>query len=996
MNILDMKTVLLSYVISNAICAIVMSALWLQHRRRSAGLNFWLADFIMQLLALFIIGMRGTIPDFVSIVIGGGLVIGGTLLLYIGLERYVGKISSQRHNYIFLAVFIFIHAYFTYAQPNMHARNLNLTLGLLVICSQCAWLLLYRVDAQMRQATKIAGVIMAAYSFISVVRIFVDLSSPSGNSLFQLGLYDTLVILTYQMLFVALTFALFLMANRRLLVELEHDIVERRKAEDSLKESESRYRTLFENMIEGFAYCRMIYNKNGVPIDWVYLDVNVSFEKLTGLKNVVGKHATDVIPGIANTNPELFDIYGRVVLTGKPEQFEIYLPALNIWLDISVFSPEKDCFVAAFENITERKKYEEDLKAANREWEETFNATPDPIILIDREHLIIKVNKSFTKRLNIEPEQCLGKHCYEIVHGTAGPPDFCPHSQTMIDGKEHSAEVDHKGANGIFLVSTAPVLNDKDEISGSVHVMHEITQRVRAEKMLKESESKYRELVELAQEGIWTIDKEAVTTFVNPKMAEMLGYSIDEMLGRHLFSFMDDNGVEIAKINLDRRKQGIKENHDFEFIRKDGSRIYTSLETTPMNDADGNYIGALAVVADLSERRRNEEKMRQVQKLESLGVLAGGVAHDFNNLLMVMLGNIDMSLMSIPEGSKAEKNLHAAEKACLSAADLTKQLLAYAGKGQFVMQEVNFNEVIQDMDMIMPISVSKKVNIKYSLDDNLPYVLADLGQMKQIIMNLVINASEAIGDTDGVVSVTTGLKLFENEIEDKEKIFLAENLKPGRFISVEVADSGCGIDIFAMDKMFDPFFTTKFMGRGLGLAAVMGIVRSMKGAIKVISEPGKGTVFTLYLPASDKQPEAKEAAASLQGGTVLLVDDEEDVITIGTQMLEALGYRVCIAVNGAEAVEIMKKQADAGMAEADRVAFILLDIGMPVMNGEEAYDEIIKLGLNTPVFISSGYGEDKVLSRFKGKKIAGILNKPYRIDVLKKAIDGYFKNNSQL
>jgi signal transduction histidine kinase len=646
MNILDLRTVLFSYVISDAICAIVMSSLWHQYHRRSPALDFWLADFIVQLLAVLLIVLRGRLPDFVSIVIGSLLVIGGTLLLYIGLERYVGKPSSQRHNYILLAIFIFIHVYFTFTQPSLRARNINLSLGLLVICSQCAWLLLRRVDMEMRPAVRMVGVIFSAYSLVSLARIFLDLAVSPGNDIFKSGLYDTLVILTYQMLFIALTFALFLMVNRQLFAELEADVRERERAEDrirklnriytvlsdtdqaivrmrepqklfdkvcqiaveqggfrmtwiglinpdtqqvipvahagvtgeyleklsillddsengrgstatalitgehivvndidrdphmapwradalrlgycasaafplivsgavrgtmnlyapetdhfddaelklldemaldisfalefidqeekrkraeqeieriaafprlnpnpvlevdsagqitfannaarsalsamgltdprsflpadidelllntpsgaasyqreialagrvfsesiyfapmfqtlqiyttditdrkkveeALRESEWTYRSLFENMLNGFAYCKMVFDNNK-PRDFLYIEVNKAFDELTGLKNVMGRWVSEVIPGIRETDPVLFEIYGRVALTGKPEKFEKYLESLCDWYSISVYSPEREYFVAVFDVITERKRVEEDI-----------------------------------------------------------------------------------------------------------------------------------------------------------------------------------------------------------------------------------------------------------------------------------------------------------------------------------------------------------------------------------------------------------------------------------------------------------------------------------------------------------------------------------------------------------------------------------------------------------------------------------------------------------
>jgi len=309
---------------------------------------------------------------------------------------------------------------------------------------------------------------------------------------------------------------------------------EHKQVADALRESQERYHKLVEGMTEGMAYCRMLYDDHGHPVDWIYLNVNSNFDTLTGLHDIVGKKATEAIPGIEKSDPELFEVYGRVASSGKPEVFESEIKSLRRWLKVSAFCPEKDHFVAVFENITKRKQTED---------------------------------------------------------------------------------------------------------------------------ALKKSEMKYRQLVDLAQEGIWAIDADANTTYTNPRMAEMLGYTLEEMMGRHLFSFMDERGKEIAQIGLDRREKGIKEQHDFEFLRKDGKRIYASLETSPMTDEAGNYTGALAVVADITERKRIEDALRESEKryrlvvdsaAEAIIVAQDGMLRLVNPMAVAMTGLSEQELMSKP------------------------------------------------------------------------------------------------------------------------------------------------------------------------------------------------------------------------------------------------------------------------------------------------------------------------------------------------------------
>ena len=365
---IDMHTVLFSYVLSNAICAVVMTSLWLLNRRHSAGLGFWLADYVLQLIAVVLLALRGTRLSSVSIMLASPLAVVGTFLIYLGLERYTGKKSSQRNNYILLIGFAVVHMYFAFGQPSFLVRNIDFSLALLAICSQCAWLMLHRVDSEFRPDARLVGWIFGAFSLFSLARITADLAVSPGADLLTSSPDDVLAVVFYQMLFVGLTFSLSLMVNRRLTAALKHDIAGRKRAEAALRESEEHFRSLFENMLNGYAYCRMHFEQNQ-PLDFTYLDVNRAFEDLTGLKQVVGRRASEVIPGIREADPELFEVYGRVALTGIPERFESFVETLGMWFSIAVYSPRKEYFVAVFDVITERKLAEAEIHQLNEQLE---------------------------------------------------------------------------------------------------------------------------------------------------------------------------------------------------------------------------------------------------------------------------------------------------------------------------------------------------------------------------------------------------------------------------------------------------------------------------------------------------------------------------------------------------------------------------------------------------------------------------------------------------
>jgi PAS domain S-box-containing protein len=389
------------------------------------------------------------------------------------------------------------------------------------------------------------------------------------------------------------------------------------------------------------------------------------------------------------------------------------------------------------------------------------------------------------------------------------------------------------------------------------------------------------------------------------------------------------------------------------------------------------------------ERLKFEQQLLHAQKLESLGVLAGGIAHDFNNILTSIIGNADLALIRINPESPAIDNLRSIEKAAARAADLSKQMLAYSGKGRFVVSNHDCNDLLEEMLHILKVSISKKAVLRLNLTRPLPLVEADATQLRQIIMNLVINASEAIGDKSGIIAITTGcMDCDRSYLKD---VWLDENLGDGLFVFIEIADTGCGMSKETMTKLFDPFFTTKFTGRGLGMAAVLGIVRGHKGAIKVYSEPGKGSTFKILLPASGRPAEIFNRDTlnnHWRGtGTVLLVDDEETVRGIGVEMLKELGFNVVTANDGREAVELYKTRND--------FVFVLLDLTMPHMDGEQCFRELRALNPDVKVIISSGFSEHEVEQKFVGKGLAGFVQKPYKLSVLRDCIVGLYPGSKQ-
>ena len=516
----------------------------------------------------------------------------------------------------------------------------------------------------------------------------------------------------------------------------------------------------------------------------------------------------------------------------------------------------------------------------------------------------------------------------------------------------------------------------------------DITEKKLAEYNLEGNRRFLADLIEYSGVLIAVKDLEGRYEMVNRKWEEVTGVPRQNALGKSDEElFPGPFGRQLRENDLEVMASGCIIEREEMIEDETLGRRYGISTKFPLKYQDGSVRGVCVMSTDITDRKRAEEekiKLEQqllhAQKLESLGVLAGGIAHDFNNILMAIMGNADLALMRIAKESPVVENLHRIEQAAARAADLAKQMLAYSGKGKFVVESIDLNRLLEEMLHMLEVSISKKAVLRINSYQPLPSVEADATQMRQIIMNLVINASEAIGDKNGIIAITTGC--MDCDRDYLKDVWLDENLTDGLYVYLEIADTGCGMDSETLSKLFDPFFTTKFTGRGLGMAAVLGIVRGHKGAIKVYSEPGKGTTFKILLPACDRPAELFNGDShkeSRQGtGTVLLVDDEETVRGIGTEMLKELGFAVITANDGGEAVEIFKTRDD--------IAFVILDLTMPHMDGEQCFRELKQLKPDVKVIMSSGYNEQEVTQKFAGKGLAGFIQKPYKLSTLEEAI----------
>ena len=384
-----------------------------------------------------------------------------------------------------------------------------------------------------------------------------------------------------------------------------------------------------------------------------------------------------------------------------------------------------------------------------------------------------------------------------------------------------------------------------------------------------------------------------------------------------------------------------------------------------------------------------ERQMQHAQKLESLGVLAGGIAHDFNNLLTAMLGHMNVAQMKLAPESPALPHLESLERIIHRAADLTRQMLAYSGKGRFVVRPYDLNHVVQEVTHLLEVSISKKIALRFHLAPSLPQVEADAAQIQQVIMNLVTNAADAIGDAEGTIRLSTAALQVDRAYLDQ--VFHGQDLAPGTYVTLEVSDTGCGMTPEVLARIFEPFFTTKISGRGLGLSATVGILKGHRAGLRIYSEPGRGTTFKLLFPATEtrREPESIQVAIPIlvRKATVLLVDDEDMILESAAAVLESIGLTVVTAGDGREALDTLQRMDG-------KVDVVLMDLTMPHMDGREAFHHIRRLQPHLPVILSSGYNEQESIQDFMGRGLTAFLQKPYTLRTLEAAVLGALAKKS--
>ncbi|HXY39985.1 MAG TPA: PAS domain-containing protein, partial [Vicinamibacteria bacterium] len=576
--------------------------------------------------------------------------------------------------------------------------------------------------------------------------------------------------------------------------------------------------------------------------------------------------------------------------------------------------------------------------------------------------------------LGLAPNQVVGMPLADYL-GEGGAVALEMH-RLALAGQSASYEYDRAGR--YYVVWVEPLHDAEGATCGTIGMAVDITRERQTDRALRESEARLRQVIDLVPHFIFAKDEQGRFLLANRAIAEAYGTTADRLLGRTDADF-DSSEEEVRHFrddDLEVMRTGQPKRIAEERITDAGGHVrWLQTLKIPFTFSGTGRPAVLGVATDITDRREAEEALRRAAKDESLTVLAGGVAHDFNNLLAAILGHASLAMKNLPPGSPARRHVEKAASAVERAADLTRQMLAYSGRGHFVVRPTDFNALIRENLPLLEVALPKSVRLATQLEPELPPVDADVGQIQQVLMNLVINAAEAIGPGGGIVTVSTRMRRVEPA---DSALWRASGhpLRPGQHVCLEVRDDGPGMDAATLERIFEPFFTTKFTGRGLGLAAVLGVVRGHRGALSVDSAPGRGTVFRLLFAPSEEagegwHPRPPAGAATDNRLTLLLVDDEEIVREMVSEVLAAEGHEVLCAEDGEKGVALFRDRWR-------EIAAVLLDLSMPGLSGEETYARLTRIDPGVRVILSSGYDRDEATRRFGADQPFGFIQKPYR------------------
>jgi len=753
--------------------------------------------------------------------------------------------------------------------------------------------------------------------------------------------------------------------------KLEQECLDLKRNESRLRKSHEKYSALFNKKL----YIIYINDLQGN-----FIDANdAAFNLLGYTREDLPKLNFASLIG-EDQLPTAFETLQEIVQTGSQNHFtEFKLKKKTgdyIWVETDGSLIKRDekpyAILSVARDITGRKKSEMALRQSEARFRTAMENLPFDFFMLDKAGRYVLQNTVCKAHWG----DIIDKRPEDVASSEKITALWKDNNRRALDGEVVQGEIEYiiNGKKRYYFNIISPIRDD-DQILGILGVNIDISELKETEYALRESEKRFRNLAELMPETIFEADLEGNLTFVNRKAYDYFGYTRQDFeRGLNCFDMIAPDDRERAFENISRILKGEKIGlNEYKAMKKDGSTFPIMIHSAPIR-RKGTLLGVRGFIIDLTDRKQAEaEKTKlevqfyQAQRLETIGTLAGGIAHDFNNLLMTIQGNTSLMLFDVEQAHSHYSLLKNIEKQIERGAKLTRQLLGYARKGKYNVKPIDLNQVVKESSETFG-RTRKELRIRRKLDAHLCSIEADQGQIEQILYNLYVNAADAMPDGGELLLETANA----THQDIKGNLY---SPTPGEYVRLSVADTGTGIAEEIQARIFDPFFTTKEMGRGtgLGLASAYGIVKSHEGYIEVRSEKDEGTTFHIYLPASARpvRQSSEPAAEIIRGsGTILLVDDEEMVLSVGARMLEKMGYTVLRAQSGSEAIAIYKENT----AQID---LVILDVIMPDIGGGQAYDKIKEINASAKVLLSSGYSIDGQATEIINRGCDGFIQKPF-------------------
>ncbi len=649
--------------------------------------------------------------------------------------------------------------------------------------------------------------------------------------------------------------------------------------------------------------------------------------------------------------------------------------------------------IEVMRDVTTERRLEEENRQSLDFLASVLEGIGEGVVVMDKDYRILTANKGYLSQVGKTREEILGKYCYEVSHHfdshCMDNGHECPVKTVFETGNPARAMHTHYDNNNqeIHVECHAyPIKDAAGNVIRAIETLNDVTDRIRLEQKLKESEEKYRDLYDNAPDGYYSLAGNGLIVEANRTFLQMLGYSRNEAIGKLCIEdLLSGDSVQTCQTKFPAlKKAGYMRNLELTMVKKDGTLLPVTMHATAVYDGEGKFVMSRSVIRDITERkgideerRKLQEQLFQSQKLEALGTLAGGIAHDFNNLLASILGYASLAKTDLHPDNPVYQHVDIIETASLRASELTQQLLAFAKGGKYDAKPTDVNAIVREVVALLSRIIEKNITIVLAADSSLRYAVCDAGQIQQAIMNICLNGRDAMS-RGGTLTVRT--KNIHLEIKDVQ--FLLD-VPPGEYVRISVSDTGMGMDRETQERLFEPFFTTKEKGTGLGLALAYGIIKKHGGFIQVFSEPGKGSTFEVNLPAcmSEETCVKKKDIVGLRRGTetILVIDDEAMVKQLAKDVLKRYGYTVLTAASGAEAIDLFRQRS----AEIDAV---ILDMVMPAMEGREVFRRLQEIKPGVKVIISSGYSHDRDADDLIEQGARSFVQKPFRIAELVKVV----------